>query len=127
MPKVFLKKSDSKRIRETVLAHERAVEKTRAKRPDAALRKDMPNRTFAVRVTIDGGVSGTTGSITCTWTYTVTTLEGSVTLGTAKTPEARRIPNQKYTSTPAGSIGLACFDEDGAFMLIWANETTDCT
>jgi hypothetical protein len=87
----------------------------------------LPNQTFTVRVTIDGGASGTTGSANCTWTYTVTSLRGNVTYGTTKTPEARRIPQQKYTSTPAGSVGLACFDEDGAFMLIWANETTDCT
>jgi hypothetical protein len=75
---------------------------------------------FPVTVTIDGGSAGTV-STTCSYTYEVKALDGSV-IGTGKTPEVRRYPNVPYTTTPANSPGLAYVDADGVLHLFDANE-----
>jgi hypothetical protein len=79
---------------------------------------------FRVYVTIDGGTAGTLSS-TCSFTYTVTTNEGSPVevLGMGMTPERRRLVNTPYSTTPSGTKGFGYFDSDGVFVLYDANET----
>ena len=75
---------------------------------------------FPVTVTIDGGSAGTV-STTCSYTYEVKALDGSV-IGTGKTPERRRYPNVPYTTTPSNTPGEAYYDSDGVLHLFDANE-----
>lgn len=77
---------------------------------------------FRVLCTIDGGDAGVAGVSNCSWTYTVTTLDG-VLLGEGMTPEERRWPLTPYTSTPANTVGEGYYDVGGAFVLSDANET----
>lgn len=86
----------------------------------AAQPRVVPNPTFAVKCSIDGG-SGGSASTTCSFTYTVTTLSGR-TLGEEMTPQQRRHENVPYTTTPNEAIGVAYFDEAGTFRLWSANE-----
>lgn len=76
-----------------------------------------PGGTFDVKVTIDGGAAGPP----CSWTYSVATIRGKV-IGTGLTPEAIRWENLQYAETPDGARGLASYDQDGALVLVWANE-----
>lgn len=82
-----------------------------------------PGELFNVLLDVDGGSSGSSSS-TCSWTYTVKSLRGK-TIATAKSPEAHRLPNFVYVSTPAGSEGIAFYDQTGALKLLWANEQPD--
>lgn len=75
---------------------------------------------FPVTVTIDGGSAGSDAA-TCTFTYEVKALDGSV-IGTGKTPEKRRFTFTEYSSTPAASPGTAYFDSDNVLHLFDANE-----
>jgi hypothetical protein len=76
---------------------------------------------FKVRCFIDGGTAGSLNS-TCSWTYTVRTLD-DVLIATSKTPQRRRLLNTPYTPTPSGAIGCGYFNLDGEFILYDANET----
>jgi hypothetical protein len=108
---------DAARIKRAVQAHERAVEdNTRGPVSRAAFQR-LPNKSFTILVTMDGGnaVDG--------WTYTVTDLTGYV-LGTEMAPQARR--DGTLQETPPDTPGLAYFDAEGELQLLWANELLEC-
>lgn len=123
MSKVTVNPSDRKRLRNAVLAIERAVEKTSAQRPDAGPRKKLPNETFAVVVEKDGGFAGANGSADCTFTYTAKNLRGDVTYGEDLPVRWARTPLQEFAEATAG---LGCFNEDGEFELWAVDETPVC-
>jgi hypothetical protein len=74
-----------------------------------------------VLCTLDGGSAGSQTQ-TCSWTYTVHTLEG-VLLGQQMTPQKRRPDNMPFTPTPDETVGTGYYDLDGEFILFDANET----
>jgi hypothetical protein len=87
--------------------------------------------TFVVDVELDGGIAGS-ASASCTFTYTIYSLDGKQ-LATGLTPERARYPNTTYfaggeTGEGSGSggsgsgagksnWGLACVI-DGAYVLL---------
>jgi hypothetical protein len=80
---------------------------------------------FPVKVTTDGGSAG--GKTTrCTFTYTVTTLDGEE-LGKLMTPERNRMEIGKYVNTlwppvEMSTTGVGYYYPEGTFVLYCANE-----
>jgi len=75
--------------------------------------------TFIVKVTKDGGSSGSFSS-TCSYTYTCKTLSGD-SLGTGISPETHRITNVAYTAPGDNSYGIGFYDGE-TFKLYSAAE-----
>ncbi len=82
--------------------------------------KTMPQLLFAVRVSVDGGASGS-ASTSCSFTYAAE-LDDGFELGTGLTPKKCRLPNVPYTAPADGTWGAGFYDKDGAFQLWDANE-----
>ena len=78
---------------------------------------------FAVNVTRDGGSDGSQ-TTAASWTYTVKTIDGSVTLGTG-VAVARPRPNGSMLT--GSGFGLAFFDAVGTLRLWDAGETPATT
>lgn len=115
------------RIGRAVQAVERAVQAGGSEAYPDLLGWFTPNPHFAVKCTKDGGSAGS-DSTTCSWTYTVKALDGTV-LGAAISPTKYRLPNHEYVDLPADSIGAAYFDETGTLRLWDAGEipaSEDC-
>lgn len=120
---VKFNEDQGRRIARAVRAFEAATpDLTRDDNPNEPARM-VVNPVFAVKVYKDGGASGSI-STNCTWTYTVKTLSGR-TLGTGKTPKARRFTLMIYPLVADGTIGTAYFDEAGVLQLLDANELPD--
>jgi hypothetical protein len=85
---------------------------------------------FYCACTQSGGVAGTDGSVTCTFTYTCKDVAGnSLNGGSAASVKRSRIPNLKYT---AGTLGAYTYDSSGNFVLLAVEDeavadTTNCT
>ena len=114
----------ARRIARSVRAYEKTV---RNGRPSVVgpLGDRIPNVSFMVLVTKDGGSAGS-AIADCSFTYTCTTLNGDATLGTSKTPTKNcRAPLTKYAPPPDGSVGAGYFDEEGVFQLWDPGEVLD--
>ena len=80
---------------------------------------------LVVRLTKDGGAAGGSSS-TCTYTYTVKTLDNATTLGTLKTPAAARLVNCAYLyAGEGGSSTLGLWETTTATLLAAVGERPD--
>jgi hypothetical protein len=81
----------------------------------------VPRTGRLVKCTTDGGDAGTR-TTPCTFTYTIKDYDTNETIDTTVSMEGRgpRILNIRYT---AGSLGLAFRNSDGAWKLLWVNES----
>jgi hypothetical protein len=88
--------------------------------PIYAFRNTTPRACFPVLVTQTGGSAGD-NSTACSYTYTVTDLNGNSLL-TGASPSKRRTSVGAYSAPSAGSYGLAFTEVDGTVKLYDANE-----